>query len=84
MSNVDAGLRELGRTLAARDAFRTAGQSIEGMTTARLREELSVMREHREGESYTLLPLWAEHVEDRLDAIEDELARRDAQTRLGR
>lgn len=84
MSNVDAGLRELGRTLAARDAFRTAGQSLEGMTTARLREELALMREHRESDPYTYLPLWAEHVEDRLDAIEEELARRDAQARLGR
>ncbi|GBU19687.1 MAG: hypothetical protein COT28_16895 [Methylobacterium sp. CG08_land_8_20_14_0_20_71_15] len=81
---LDAGLHNLGRTLAARDAFRTAGQPIEAMTTSRIRDELATMEEHRRSETYSLLPAWAEHVEDRVDELEDELERRGARSRLGR
>lgn len=38
----------------------------------------------RDGCRYRQYPDWAEHVEDRVDELEEELARRERQADLGR
>ncbi len=54
------------------------------MTVSQIRDELAATRQHRDSETYRMLPAWAEHVEDTLDALEDELERREARSRFGR
>lgn len=54
------------------------------LTLGELRQDLADAVADRESPLYRRQPAWAEHVEDRIDALEDELARRERQAGLGR
>ncbi|MGE7152397.1 hypothetical protein ACQKJ1_01480 [Methylorubrum rhodesianum] len=54
------------------------------LTLGERRQDLSDAIADRDSALYRRLPEWAEHVEDRVDELEEELARRERQAGLGR
>lgn len=59
-------------------------RNLDRLTLGELRQDLADAMADREGELYRRLPEWAEAVEDRVDELEEELARRERQAGLGR
>lgn len=66
------------------DAAYARHRGLDQITLGELRQDLADAMADRDGALYRRLPEWAEHVEDQIDAIEDEFARRERQAGLGR
>lgn len=54
-------------------------RGFDSLTLGEIRQDLADAMADREGALYRRYPDWAEAVEDRIDALEDELARRERQ-----
>ncbi|MGU3284701.1 hypothetical protein [Methylobacterium mesophilicum] len=70
---------DLRRILEARDACEALRRGFMHLTTDEVSACLQENLGHREGRMYRDQPEWAEHVENRVDDLEVELARRGAQ-----
>lgn len=76
-----ADMREL---LAMRDIDEAQRRGFTALTTEELQRDLAAALVVRDGDSYCRYEDWAEHVEDRIDDLEVELARRGAMSWVGR
>lgn len=59
-------------------------RGLDQLTLGELRQDLADAIADRDSALYRRLPEWSEHVEDRVDELEEEIARRERQAGLGR
>lgn len=75
---------DMRRLLSACDATQAATRGFKAMRTDELERDLAAAMVDREGDAYRRYEDFAEHIEDRIDELEVELARRGALSWVGR